>query len=559
MVRQRPMSDRNRSSASAHRVSAHLPRSLATLATGLAVAVVVACGAPAEGDLDAQGSASSDCGTENKACCQTGRRCAGDLGCSAGVCKGILGDMVAYTEYCKEELGFRDPRAKLAFMSCFDAEAADGSRRTTGRQALLRLSVREGESVEVLSLAQNHPASPDGRDVWDRMFGNGVSPAEGCDNPNYLQSRCDPYYRLNVFSPDPGNTDVVAALHCRSDGQKPKPATAITAEARRRAYVEAPESTPLAERIRLFDQYNGTNEIVLTMTNLKTGKACFFHAKSPYYGSHIPAPDDETNLAAPGAADAVWDELPVKPAYGKTDATRRSEWLRNGANAWQRPDYMRCVGCHDSGPFMHDPFIDSMNDPSGADYLPRDKANRPYIPLGYNGQSPKTFIKTGPVRDAWGELVPQKCTSCHAMGTERQCDSWFDRAVGWSFAYTQSSESQRSEELKRYMPYEHGMTSSQEFYAENGPHIDAMKCCCEHPSWRGCKTVPAATPQAPGTEGTDARSCTESTCGAHDQECCGGTSCNHSGLRCVSGKCRFRGEVEGFDPDVRSDPMPSGG
>jgi hypothetical protein len=487
-------------------------------------------------------SAATICGTENKACCETGPRCQGELGCGGGICRSILADMVAYTEYCKEQLGFADPKAKLPFMSCFDAATAGGQREATGRQAQLSLSRRDGSVVDVLHLATNGPVVHDGRDIWDLMFGNGGAPAEGCDNPNYLQSRCDPYYRLNVFAPDPGNADIVAALHCRSDGDKPKPASAISAEARRRAYLDAPASTGIAEKNRLFEQWNGTNEVVLTMSNLRTGKACFFHAKSPYYGSHIPAPDDETKLSAPSVVDQVWEELPVKPAYGKDDATHRSEWLRNGQSAWQRPDYMRCTGCHDSGPFMHDPFIDSMND-GPMDYLPRDRRNRPYLPLGYQASIPKTFIKTADVKDAYGDTVPQRCTSCHSMGSERACDSWFDRALGWSIPWSASTESQQNEVLKRYMPFEHGMTSSKEFYTEYGPHVDAMKCCCEHPSWRGCKTVPAATPQAAGIEGTDSRSCTESTCGAHAQACCASSTCNHGGLSCVGGKCLFRDEL----------------
>lgn len=493
-------------------------------------AIISACALPNGSEVEESTSAQTTCGRENQACCAEGAtRCTGDLGCSGNVCRSINSDMVAYTEYCKEQLGFRDPREKMAFVSCYDAEAADGSRIQTGKQALLTLT-RNGQT---LNLSENGPAVSGSSDVWDLMYG---SANEGCDNPNYLGGSCDPYYRLNVFQPDPGNPDISAALHCRSTGGKPSPSTAITAEARRRAYESSTGTT--SEKNRLFEQWNATSEIVLTMTNLKTGKACFFHAKSPYFGSHVPAPDNETDLSAPGATDKVWSELPVKPAYSKTDTSHHSEWLRNGKSAWQRPDYMRCTGCHDSGPFMHDPFIDSM----GVDYLPRDRATRPYIPLGWQGA--KTFLKTGPVKNtSTGEMEPQKCTTCHSMGPERECDSWFDRAVGWTMPYSQSNESQQSEAMKRYMPFAHGMKTKEDFYAEYGPSIDAMKCCCEHPSWRGCKTVPAATPQASGTEGTGSQSCTEPTCGGHNQACCNGGGCNHSGLRCSSSNtCLFRDE-----------------
>jgi hypothetical protein len=497
-----------------------------------AVALAACAAAPDDATSEAHFEA---CGGANEACCGTAPRCSGDLGCSKGTCRSINADMVAYTEYCKEQLGFTNPSAKLPFMSCFDAALADGTRAQTGRQAQLTLSIRGSSGTQVFRLRENGPLVIEGRDTWDAMFGSSGHTARGCDQPNYLQDRCDPYYRLNVFAPDPANPDIKAVIHCRSDGRKPTPASAVEAAERRRAYEASTDATP-AERERLFDQWNDSNEIVLTMTNLRSGKACFFHAKSPYFGSHFPAPDDETDLASAGAVDRIWNELPVRPPFSKDDPSHRYEWVRNGENAWQRPDYMRCVGCHDSGPFMHDPFIDSMNE-GGVDYLPRDRATRPYIPLGYQGA--KTFLKTGPVRSPSGEVSPQRCTTCHSMGNESQCWRWFDRAVGWASSWSASEESRRDEALKRYMPLSHGAASTADFYAEYGPSIDAMKCCCEHPSWRGCKTVPAATPTAAGVEGTDTRSCTDPTCGGWGQACCGDASCNHWGLRCITGSCRF--------------------
>src|SRR5262249_36964100 len=157
---------------------------------------------------------------------------------------------------------------------------ADGQRHDTGRQAQLSLTRHEGAGLATLQLASNGPLVHDGRDVWDLMFGQNGATAEGCDTPEYLYGICDPYYRLNVFQPDPASADMVAALHCRSSGYtKPKPATAILAADRKRAYVDAPGGAPLDEKNRLFDQWNGTSEIVMTMTNLRSGKACFFHAK----------------------------------------------------------------------------------------------------------------------------------------------------------------------------------------------------------------------------------------------------------------------------------------
>lgn len=493
------------------------------LALGV-TALLAACAATEDDATTQTSELGAGCGNAGQACCATGPRCVGELGCSGNVCSNIDTDMVAYTEYCKEQLGFVNARVKMPYLSCYTSAAADGSRVATGRQALLTLTSRDDAGNVTKHALASEP------DQWDHIFGTNGLAAEGCDNPNYLQDRCDPYYRLNVFKPDPGNPDITAAIHCRSDGSRPK--TSVLADARRQAYLDAPSE-------ETFDLWNDSNEIVLSMTNTKTGKACFFHAKSPFFGSHFPAPDDETDLARPGVDHAIWSELPVTPPFPESDPSHRGEWLRNGQNAWQRPDYMRCVGCHDSGPFMHDPFIDSMVR-DGVDYLPRDRANRPYQPLGWQARSnPKQFIKTGPVRSTSGEREPQRCTTCHQMGTESECNHWFDRAVGWQASWSSSSESRRDEGLRRYMPYQHGFTSTAEFYAELGPSIDAMKCCCEHPGWRGCKLVPAATPASAGTEGTEARSCTESRCGGWNQPCCEDDGCNHSGLTCRAGTCKF--------------------
>lgn len=501
--------------------------------SALAAALVWACSStPLEGESSSSAisEGGAGCGGENQACCATGDRCTGELGCSAGLCKSVITDTVAYAEYCKKELGFANPTAKLPYMSCFDSPTAEGGRATTGKVADIQLT-RPGASAP-LRLLENGPAVHEGKDTWDLVFGAGGSPAEGCDNPNYLLGICDPYYRLNVWKPDVGgNQDIVAALHCRaSNSPKPQPSTAVTSEGRKRAYDEAPADATPEEKQRLFDQWNGSSEIVLTMTNTRTGKACFFHAATPYYGSYIPAPDDEREVASTEGATRVWNELPAKPPHAPTE--RRDQWLKNASSAWRAPNFMRCVGCHDSGPFMHNPFIDSM------DVLPADRRTRPYLPLGYQAQDPPTMIKTDAVRTGEGSAA-QRCTSCHSMGNGNACGSWFNRAVGWEFPGTASAESKRQTSLSRYMPMDHGHGSTADFYAENGKHVDAMKCCCEHPDWRGCRRVPAATPQAEGTAGTATESCIAPTCGGWGQACCEGNLCNHGGLTCASGTCKF--------------------
>jgi hypothetical protein len=505
-------------------------------------------GSTSEKVVNAEAGA-TDCGKEGQTCCtptETQRACEGALGCAAGTCQSIVSNMVAYAEYCKVELGFTNPQAKLPYMSCFDSAGPDGKRRPGGHQALISLTMTNEEiPTTTYHLETNGPAVRDGKDVWDLIYGANGSDAQGCDDPNYLQGRCDPYYRLNVWEPDPANQDIVAALHCRSSGEKPSPSSAILAEDRLKAFTDAPEEVAPQERARLFDQWNASSEIVLIMTNHKTGATCFFHAAEPYYGSHIPAPDDETDLTTKGADQKVWNELPVQPPYGI--AERRNEWLRNGASAWARPDKMQCTNCHDSGPWMHDPFIDS------AGVLPDDKAARPYKPLGYNARFPIRNVKTDPVKGPDGELTPQRCQQCHNIGNSNTCSTWIDRAVGLSYPAAASFESKIDPQLGKYMPQDHVAKSNAEYWEEWGAHIDAIKCCCAHPTWLGCRTTNAFDSSEPPQRGTGPQACIGGECGGWRQACCGGTTCNHNGLSCASnGLCLFAGELP--DPTVAPPP-----
>jgi hypothetical protein len=485
-----------------------------------------------------------ECGRSGQACCSTGVSCQGELGCSGGTCREIDQDMVAYANYCKRALGFTNPSAPLPYLSCNDSATVSNPtvRVETGRQAQIQLTL--GSRTHFLR--DNGPALEDGRDLWDLIQGNATR-ARGCDNPNYLQAECDDYYRLNVWKPDPANNQIVAVMHCRSATRaKPEPANAIQARKRLEAFLAASETAPLTERTRLFDQWNSSTEIVLILSNLSNGKTCFFHAASPYYGSRIPAPDDETDLSAPGVADRVWRELPVKPPYGPLE--RRDEWLRNGRNAWQRPDFMTCTGCHDNGPFINNPFISSM-DEGGIPFLPHDKRWRPYLPLGFQKRTSEShyFIRTDPVRARGGGTEPQKCTACHSIGNGSGTSTWFDRAAGWAMPQTASEAAFSHERLRRYMPPT-VEPDARGFYRQNGAHIDAIRCCAENPDWLGCYRVNRASPMSPGVQGTGPKSCTASSCGGWNQECCADEQsqpCNHGALACDPGArvCKFREEL----------------
>ena len=506
----------------------------------LAAATASACGASgSEVASGASATSSSACGETGQTCCALPERtCKGELGCAGGTCRDIVSNTVAYAEYCKEELGFTNPRAKLPYLSCYDSGTAGGGRAVTGKQAEIVLSLPNGSGGKTThNLMSNGPTDFGGKDLWDTVFGSNGAAAQGCDDPNYLSSVCDPFYRLNVFQPDAQNRDITAAIHCRDTSggsHKPVPSTAISADARKRAYLDLPSDATAEQRAQMFAQYNDTNEIVLIMANARSGKACFFHVQSPYFGTHFPAPDDESDVTNDETVSRIWSELPVTPPFAKEDATHRGEWLRNGDSGYRRPDNMPCTSCHDSGPWMHDPFIDS------ADVLPNDRASRPYIPLpqSVHGAAAK-LVKTDPVLPPGAtEREPQKCTSCHNIGSASTCSTWLDRAVGWSYPTAASALSKTEPQVGRYMPHQHDATTKEAYYTENGAHLDALKCCCEHPDWSGCRRVDRATPGAEGERGTGERSCTNSTAGGWHQPCFEG-GCNSSALHCASDRCVF--------------------
>lgn len=187
---------------------------------------------------------------------------------------------------------------------------------------------------------------------------------------------------------------------------------------------------------------------------------------------------------------------------------------------------------------MHNPFIDSMS------LLPDDRRATPYLPLpaSYHGETAK-YVKTDPVRvTPNAEPVAQKCTSCHNIGSRATCGDWLDRAVGWRYPTTASMLSREDPKIGKYMPDGHEFATKEAYYAAMGPHLDAMKCCCEHSDWSGCHTIDRSQPRSQGQAGTGERSCTNGTTGGWHQPCDGDNACNHSGLRCVSQRCVFRDE-----------------
>jgi hypothetical protein len=140
--------------------------------------------------------------------------------------------------------------------------------------------------------------------------------------------------------------------------------------------------------------------------NPNTGKTCFFnsHLGGTEDGTKIPAPDTSTS-------DKFW----LDPA-GVRDAS--------------------CAQCHDSGPFMHSPWVDQVVDPATNHTLvPRITEDPAYTAqTKYSIFGVESFGTDAASQQIWHQ--PQhltdvgSCGSCHRIGTQMTAQLWAARAVG---------------------------------------------------------------------------------------------------------------------------------
>ena len=140
--------------------------------------------------------------------------------------------------------------------------------------------------------------------------------------------------------------------------------------------------------------------------NPTSGKTCYFnsHLGGTEDGTKIPAPDTTT-------ADKFWFD----PA-GVRDAG--------------------CPACHDSGPFMHSPWVDQVVDKTTNHTLvPRITEDAAYTAqTKYSIFGRESFATDKASQQVWAQ--PQhltnvgSCGNCHRIGTQMTAQVWAARAVG---------------------------------------------------------------------------------------------------------------------------------
>jgi hypothetical protein len=226
-------------------------------------------------------------------------------------------------------------------------------------------------------------------------------------------------------------------------------------------------------------------DVALILHNNTTGKTCFFQALDRKSGR------DATNVPSPMADP--------KNAAEKALAKRAAKF-------WLPPkklndSALRCSLCHDNDVWMHTPYIDQVQDGNAVPQKGMDEWKKDAISYANSyslveqeyfvdkqGWPEPNSVLTAKVRDDNGKVQPQVCIDCHRISDNHTKTKWVDWAtenpskipeqkpgLAWTH-YRWMPESPAGEEAKWHKKYD--------------KHIKAMKCCLEHPDYRGCATMP---------------------------------------------------------------------
>jgi hypothetical protein len=355
------------------------------------------------------------------------------------------GDVVAYAELCKSELGITGP---LPAMSCL-----------AGREI---------------------PITVDGKPLDDTSFGHLVE-GGGCDKPHWLGESCYPY---DIIQRVEIGGDVDAVLNCRQvhwvnhadPGQ------------RRHAYEQA----SAGEKLTRFRDLAEFDDLALILRNRQTGKICYFtifgqttYTDHAFYGGWLPPPDAAKLPPMEDVRAQIADPKP--PSEYPVDA-----WYRDARATYFKPsDFAEtggCIGCHDLGGFKHSPFIDQSG-------IVPSNGRLPFLPVG---EAFQVAFRKQKLIDVTTEPIdgkPQWCTTCHRMTSGgRTCDTMIDYATAWSTGGSTSdlplSGWARTYPQAAWMPFGHGMKTAEDYQRAFGQHITRMKCCCKHPQALGCLSRP---------------------------------------------------------------------
>lgn len=349
-------------------------------------------------------------------------------------------DVYQYVKECKAELGIR---RDLPILSCLD-----------GKQVPIYVNKQEIKE-----------------DNWGLL-----SKAKKCDNPHWLggDQGCWTYSHLQVLNLDEQN---IMILNCRQKGNQSEKnwfrqtgANLGMNQAQRKKQFE---KAPIAEKKELYYLYNTFNDIGIILRNKTTGKSCYV----TQYGDAVVGflPPLDAPLPPKDAYLSRYNPEQAKPPKGFPEAL----WYRDANKAFKSPAFTAsagCVGCHNAHGVKYSPYINSKHG------LPdiREMAKLPFLAVGepfkeYFYSHDIVQVTTEPIDGA-----KQLCTRCHNMTSSGTCGYLIDSAT--NHPNTALSAWMTTSSRNSWMP---PVDVDLALYKK---HVAAMKCCCDNPQAKGCKT-----------------------------------------------------------------------
>lgn len=349
-------------------------------------------------------------------------------------------DVYQYVKQCKAELGIT---GDLPLISCLD-----------------------GEQV---------PIYVDKQEIQQDNWGL-LSTAKKCDNPHWLggDQGCWTYSHLQVLNLDQENIMVV---NCRQKGnqleknwfRQTKANLGMNQAQRKQQY----ENATATEKKEFYYLYNTFNDIGIILRNITSGKTCFF----TQYGD-----------AVAGFLPPLDKPLPDKDAFLKGFNPEQARppqdfpqalWYRDANKAFKSPEFTAeagCVSCHNAHGVKYSPYINSKH---GLPTI-RSMTKLPFLAVGkpfqdYFYSHDILQVTTDPI-----DGVNQLCTQCHNMTTSGTCGYIINSAT--NHPDTSLSVWLTTSARNTWMP---PVPVDLALYKK---HVATMKCCCQNPQAKGCKT-----------------------------------------------------------------------
>lgn len=419
--------------------------------------------------------------------------------------------VVTRAKECIEAMGFNDPTSpnfvrdfSLPEMSCL-----------AGQEIPVRYS-RDGKEQKTLD-----------KNSWDDFFGltNQGAPLVSCDAPHWLSGvdACYPYDFVQVV--ETGAANVTAILNCRQKYFPKKSNTTGTEYAHyfnagmnrdeRLAFAAKVVANPDAterEKKDAWDFATSFDDLGLLFRDRVTGKTCFFSTfDKAFFGGWLPAPDqDGFNRPLPNAI-ALRTRLdqalgPEFARLSESEVFRPGDIIKGAGSVYLPKVGPTCVRCHASG-FKWSPFMSQVSVVPSPVRPRGSQKDVPFLPVGadqveaFYGAKHLEVAVTADGRTPTGE-----CTRCHritstfsrikadgspAENTEvvgvtegRWCAYPVDESIG-IYSKKLAEATTPAAKAVPYMPEGNALTLS-EHRAKYGRYLGQLKCCCSHPTARGC-------------------------------------------------------------------------